>query len=46
MVSVVVASQGFVLQYWLGGTTDLGGSLGGLAATMAGAHLLIGIGEG
>ncbi|MFK3980021.1 energy-coupling factor ABC transporter permease [Micromonospora sp. NPDC050397] len=46
MVSVVIASQGFVLQYWLGGTTDLGGSLGGLAGTMAGAHLLIGIGEG
>jgi cobalt/nickel transport system permease protein len=45
-VSVVVAAQGFILQYWLGGTTDLGGSLGGLAATMAGAHLLIGIGEG
>ncbi|WP_326560652.1 energy-coupling factor ABC transporter permease [Micromonospora sp. NBC_01796] len=46
MISVVVASQGFILQYWLGGTTDLGDSLGGLAATMAGAHLLIGIGEG
>ncbi|RKR90523.1 cobalt/nickel transport system permease protein [Micromonospora pisi] len=46
VVSVVVASQGFILQYWLGGTTDLGGSLGGLAGTMAGAHLLIGIGEG
>ncbi|WP_329107943.1 energy-coupling factor ABC transporter permease [Micromonospora sp. NBC_01699] len=46
MISVVVASQGFILQYWLGGTTDLGGSLGGLSATMAGAHLLIGIGEG
>jgi cobalt/nickel transport system permease protein len=46
LVSVVVASQGFILQYWLGGTTDLGGSLGGLAATMAGTHLLIGIGEG
>jgi cobalt/nickel transport system permease protein len=46
LVSVVVASQGFILQYWLGGTTDLGGSLAGLAATMAGTHLLIGIGEG
>ncbi|MFI2712002.1 MULTISPECIES: energy-coupling factor ABC transporter permease [unclassified Micromonospora] len=46
LVSVVVASQGFVLQYWLGGTTDLGGNLGGLAGTMAVAHLLIGIGEG
>ncbi|SIN36562.1 energy-coupling factor ABC transporter permease [Micromonospora cremea] len=46
MLSVVVASQGFVLQYWLGGTTDLGGNLAGLAGTMAGVHLLIGIGEG
>ncbi|MFI6758876.1 energy-coupling factor ABC transporter permease [Micromonospora sp. NPDC050417] len=46
VVSVTVASQGFILQYWLGGTTDLGGSLGGLAGTMAGAHVLIGIGEG
>ncbi|MEO3770012.1 energy-coupling factor ABC transporter permease [Micromonospora sp. B9E7] len=46
MLSVVVASQGFVVQYWLGGTTDLGGNLAGLAGTMAGVHLLIGIGEG
>ncbi|MFG1775878.1 energy-coupling factor ABC transporter permease [Micromonospora sp. NPDC049051] len=46
LVSVVVASMGFVFQYWLGGTTDLGGNLGGLAGTMAVAHLLIGIGEG
>ena len=46
VVSVVVASQGFILQYWLGGTTDVGGTLGGLAGTMAGVHLLIGIGEG
>ncbi|MGI5525791.1 energy-coupling factor ABC transporter permease [Micromonospora sp. CA-259024] len=46
MLSVVVASQGFVLQYWLGGTTDLGNNLGGLAGTMAAVHLLIGIGEG
>ncbi|MEU8422172.1 energy-coupling factor ABC transporter permease [Micromonospora sp. NPDC048835] len=46
MLSVVVASQGFILQYWLGGTTDLGGNLAGLAGTMAGTHLLIGIGEG
>lgn len=46
VLSVLVASQGFVLQYWFGGTTDLGGNLGGLAGTMAGAHLLIGIGEG
>lgn len=46
VVSVVVASQGFILQYWLGGTTDVGNTLGGLAGTMAGVHLLIGIGEG
>lgn len=44
VVSVVVTSQGFVLQYALGGTTDL--SLGTIAATMAGSHLLIGVGEG
>jgi cobalt/nickel transport system permease protein len=44
VVSVVVASQGFVLEYWLGGTTDL--SIGTISATMAGSHLLIGIGEG
>jgi cobalt/nickel transport system permease protein len=44
VVSVVVASQGFVLQYWLGGTTQL--SLTTVSATMAGVHLLIGIGEG
>ncbi|MEU0550744.1 energy-coupling factor ABC transporter permease [Micromonospora sp. NPDC005979] len=46
LVSVVVASQGFVLEYWLGGTTDLGNNLAGLAGTMAGVHVLIGIGEG
>jgi cobalt/nickel transport system permease protein len=44
VVSVVVASQGFVLQYWMGGTTDL--SIGAVAATMGGVHTLIGIGEG
>jgi cobalt/nickel transport system permease protein len=47
VVSVVVASQAFVLQYWLGGTTELQSySLGAVAATMAGTHTLIGIGEG
>ncbi|MCM0675189.1 energy-coupling factor ABC transporter permease [Micromonospora phytophila] len=46
LVSVVVAAMGFVVQYRLGGTTDLGGNLTGLAGTMAGVHLLIGIGEG
>jgi cobalt/nickel transport system permease protein len=44
VVSVVVASQGFVLEYWMGGTTQL--SLGTVSATMAGVHTLIGIGEG
>jgi cobalt/nickel transport system permease protein len=47
VISVVVASQAFVLEYWLGGTTELQSySLGAIAATMAGAHTLIGIGEG
>jgi cobalt/nickel transport system permease protein len=44
VISVTVASQGFVLEYVLGGTTDL--SIPVIAATMAGAHVLIGIGEG
>jgi cobalt/nickel transport system permease protein len=44
VVSVVIASQGFVLEYWMGGTTQL--SLGTVSATMAGVHTLIGIGEG
>ncbi len=44
VVSVVVASQGFVLEYALGGTTDL--SLPWISGTMAGTHVLIGIGEG
>jgi cobalt/nickel transport system permease protein len=43
LVSVVVASQGFVLEYALGGTTDL--SLVGISSTMAGFHVLIGLGE-
>ena len=47
VVSVVVASQSFVLQYALGGATALtGGGLGTVAAAMAGTHVLIGIGEG
>lgn len=46
MASVVVASQGFVFQYWLGGAVDLDDTLGAIAGTMAGTHLLIGIGEG
>jgi cobalt/nickel transport system permease protein len=44
IISVVVASQGFVLEYALGGTTDL--SLPWVSGTMAGVHVLIGIGEG
>jgi len=47
VVSVVAASQAFVAQYALGGTTRLTDfSLGAVAATMAGTHTLIGIGEG
>jgi cobalt/nickel transport system permease protein len=44
IISVVIASQGFVLEYALGGTTDL--SLPLISGTMAGVHVLIGIGEG
>ncbi|GAA4601980.1 cobalt/nickel transport system permease protein [Actinoplanes octamycinicus] len=44
IVSVVAASQGFVLEYALGGTTEL--SLPWISSTMAGAHVLIGVGEG
>jgi cobalt/nickel transport system permease protein len=44
IVSVTIASQGFVLQYALGGTTSL--SLPTISATLAGVHILIGIGEG
>lgn len=44
VISVVVASQGFVLEYALGGTTHL--SLPWVSGTMAGVHVLIGVGEG
>jgi cobalt/nickel transport system permease protein len=44
VVSVVVASQAFVAEYALGGTTRL--PILGIAGTMAGFHVLIGIGEG
>ncbi|HEV2088549.1 MAG TPA: energy-coupling factor ABC transporter permease [Cryptosporangiaceae bacterium] len=44
LVSVVAGSQGFVLQYALGGTTSL--PVGAVAGAMGGYHLLIGIGEG
>jgi cobalt/nickel transport system permease protein len=47
VVGVVAASQSFVLQYALGGATKLESyGLGAIAGTMAGSHLLIGIGEG
>jgi cobalt/nickel transport system permease protein len=47
VVAVVMASLSFVLEYALGGTTDLiTSSVGYIAAVMAGSHLLIGIGEG
>lgn len=46
VVSVVLSSQGFVLQYFLGGDVDLTVGYGGIAAGLAGAHTLIGAGEG
>jgi cobalt/nickel transport system permease protein len=44
VVSVVAASMGFVVQYALGGSTQM--SLSWLAGALGGVHLLIGIGEG
>jgi len=44
IVGVVAASQGFVFEYWLGGTTAF--SMPWVFGTMAGTHVLIGIGEG
>jgi cobalt/nickel transport system permease protein len=44
VASVVVASQAFVLEYALDGTTSI--SLATISGTMAGFHLLIGVGEG
>ncbi len=44
VVSTGVAAQGFVVEYWLGGTTSL--PVAPIAGTMAGVHLLIGVGEG
>lgn len=46
VVSVVVAALAFVGQYWIGGGVELAAGLGHVAATMAGVHVLIGIGEG
>ncbi|MFG3341908.1 energy-coupling factor ABC transporter permease [Glycomyces sp. NPDC048151] len=45
VVSVVAASAGFVLQFWLGGE-EVGQSFGAMAAAILGTHVLIGIGEG
>ena len=44
VVSVLVAAQGFVLEYALGGGGGL--SVGAMFAAMSGSHLLIGLGEG
>lgn len=44
MISVVLASLGFTLEYALGGTGTA--SVGTVAAAMVGVHFLIGIGEG
>lgn len=46
IVSVTLASQGFVLEYFLGGGVNLTISYGEMSAVMAGVHSLIGIGEG
>jgi cobalt/nickel transport system permease protein len=43
-VSVVAASLGFVLEYWLGGQGGV--PIGTVLGAMAGVHALIGIGEG
>ena len=44
VISVTAASQGFVLQFFLGGATQR--SIATVSATMAGYHLIIGVGEG
>jgi cobalt/nickel transport system permease protein len=46
VISVVLASQGFVLQYLLGGDVNLIVGYGQISAAMAGVHALIGVGEG
>jgi len=46
VVSVVVSSQAFILEYWLGGEISLKMSLAQAAGVMGGVHALIGIGEG
>lgn len=46
VVSVVAAALAFVVQYWIGGAVALEAGIGSVAATMAGVHVLIGVGEG
>lgn len=46
IVSVLIASQGFVLQYALGGNVPLDLSYAKISAILGGTHLLIGVGEG
>jgi len=46
VVSVVVAALAFVGQYWIGGGVELTAGLGEVLGTIAGVHVLIGIGEG
>ncbi len=43
-VAVPLAAMGFVIQYAIGGTTDV--SVGTVLTAMLGTHILIGIGEG
>ena len=42
-LAVPVASLAFVVEYWIGGTTDI--PIGTVLAAMLGTHVLIGIGE-
>lgn len=46
VVSVLLVSQAFIVEYWLGGAVDLGGTLAAVGGTLAASHLLIGVGEG
>lgn len=46
VVSVILASQGFVLQYYLGGDVGLKVGFGQISAALGGVHALIGVGEG
>jgi len=45
VVSVVAASAGFLLQFWIGGES-VGQSFGAIATAILGTHVLVGIGEG